>query len=742
MSKRATFLSLQLLLSAALCWALLLLGDAGTRQDSSLEEAPDRKAAPEPPSSRTETATSVLRDHAASGGSDPARAADDLRIRVLDAATGERSTEHAVLVSGISHREGGWSSHSVLRGRPNGAERELRVPRAALAKLPEVSELVVGIEGSFDPPIERKIPVAPWPEEPLELLVPPHGRVGVRVYTEGGELLAAAGRAYVKHLLPGRAIRTLALPIEAGTTEPFVCALDLELEVEAKLGGGREYARRAMRGPRRAGDTKWIELRPPEAAWTATVGVRLVDDTGAALCTRAVSFAWQQRILTQLRPMVRTEIRSQITQDDGRLKLPVEPEQRGAESQLELRVSYLDAERGYLQGSLEIPTPLVPGHRDLGDLVLHPSQVSVEGIVLDAHDQPVRGAWISLREQLSAASESGAYDRGSLSTDAKGRFHLADLAPGRRLRLQARAAGHQPSPIVEASAGDPEIVLRLEAPASVAGSILCPDEFPWEEVRVEVLPAEDRESLVPLHGETRVRRDRSFLVRSAPSGPVSVSFDHPSAGLLARIDGIELRAGATSHDPRLRDVALLRGGRSFALRLVDPRSTTANLPDPEIRAERDGHTIRMERNPGGEHRAWIRPEDESFFLHVPGYRTQRIVWSTSTQTIELEAGMRILLPVVAELAPMHERIDVTFLGRDGFLVAQAAVIDGLAELIVGASGTYRVELTLALRGNLFEGRLPIPLPNPLEIEIDDRPRQELAPVTLAPELLRSLLLPR
>ncbi|MBL8898863.1 MAG: carboxypeptidase regulatory-like domain-containing protein [Planctomycetes bacterium] len=684
---------------------------------------------------------SVVRGDAASTALEASPSADDLRIRVIDEASGERRIEHAVVVAGRKQMNNAYGFHSLLRGTPAGAERELRVPRASVAEVPDLTELLVLIDGCFDPPLDRTIPIVPWPTEPVEILIPPCGRVGVRVYDEKGLLHEGAQKVHVKMEFPGGRQTIRSILVEQGTTTTFVCALHMELELSA-LGVAPEpmFECRA-RGPRRAGETKWIEMRPPEAASSATIGVRLLTDRGEVLRSRAVSFAREHRMQTPTRPIVKTVILSQTSRDDGCIEVAVEPQQRGEESRLELQVSFLDAERGYLRGSLVVPTPLAPGHSELGDLVLQPSEIAIAGVVVDAHDQPVRGAWISLRELHDETARLEGPDRGSLSTDAQGRFSLVDISPQRALLLQARAAGHQPSPIVEARAGDKELVMRLGASASVAGSIRCPESFPWQEVSVAVVRPEASLSLVPTSAHTSVMRDKSFLVSSAPSGVVSLRFDHPAAGLLATIDGIELRAGETSRDPRLQQVPLLLGGRPFSLRLVDARNPLAEIVGAALRAESDARAIPLVLEKR-EHRAWIRLEEEHFTLHVPGYRSRRVAWQRETQTLALDPALRVFVPVEATLAPAHERIEVQLIDPDGVRAAEAPVIDGLAELRVGASGSYRVELELVLRGNLPGGRIRIPLPTPLAIEVDDRPRQELAPVVIAPQLLRALLLPR
>jgi hypothetical protein len=236
-------------------------------------------------------------------------------------------------------------------------------------------------------------------------------------------------------------------------------------------------------------------------------------------------------------------------------------------------------------------------------------------------------------------------------------------------------------------------------------------------------------------------RDKSFRISGAPSGLVSLQFWHPAAGLLATIDRIELRAGETSRDPRLQEVPLLLGGRPFSLRLVDARNPLAEIARAELRAESDARAIPLVLEQR-EHRAWIRLEEEHFSLHVPGYRSRRVAWQKETQTLALDPALRVFVPVEATLSPAHERIEVQLIGPDGVRAAEAPVIDGLAELRVGASGSYRVELELVLRGKFTNDRIKIPLPAPLAIEIDERPRQELAPVVIAPQLLRALLRPR
>ncbi|MBK9386202.1 MAG: carboxypeptidase regulatory-like domain-containing protein [Planctomycetes bacterium] len=670
-----------------------------------------------------------------------ALATDDLRIRVVAEVSGELLPDLAVEVSGRMRHAGGHPDISIYRGTPAGPERELRIARASIGELPQLEKLVIRLDdGCFDPAPELEVPLDPWPREPLLLRVPAHGRVGVLVRERCGALRSMQGKVLVRFERAGGGQGWRQATLADGVSKTFACALDLALHLEVQSKEAPDLPPLEARGPRRVGETKWIEVQPPPAP--AQVRLRLIDDEGAPVSSRAVSLSRRQLIHTRRRPLSQLELLSQVTAADGEVLLSIPAAQCGAESSLELAVSYLHAERGYLHGAIEIPTPLEAGDHDLGELELRPAPVAVAGVVLDPREQPVRGARVAVREPLVDESSSEELELSSVTTDEQGRFRLSDLRPERRIRLQARAAGHRPSPIVEASAGDEALVLRLGAPAIVEGSIVCPDNFPWEEIAVLVQPLTEAERRPALGGSTTVRRNRSFVVRHAPIGEVRIVFSHPVYGELAAIDGVVLAPGELSRDPRLQAVALCIGHRELELRLRDPRNPDLQLESAAVRSELDGAERFLARTRDATWRAWIRPEEHAFHLYVPGYRARRIEAHPHAQEIELDVALRVLLPVEATLPPAVARIDIEAHAESDATTVRAPVIDGLAELEVPTSGRYRLEVALVLRAGANESSVPLALPRAIVAEIADRPHQELAPLVLDEELVRSAFRPR
>ena len=113
---------------------------------------------------------------------------------------------------------------------------------------------------------------------------------------------------------------------------------------------------------------------------------------------------------------------------------------------------------------------------DLGDLVLEPG-ARLAGRVVDLADEPVAGAEVvRLTEIQVSALTTGRRFAGlpaEASSDAEGRFEIADLPPGERLHLLVRRSGYRPSWVdgVEASGTEPLTVV-LSPTSRIQGRVV------------------------------------------------------------------------------------------------------------------------------------------------------------------------------------------------------------------------------------------------------------------------------
>jgi protocatechuate 3,4-dioxygenase beta subunit len=176
--------------------------------------------------------------------------------------------------------------------------------------------------------------------------------------------------------------------------------------------------------------------------------------------------------------------------------------------------------------------PLFPeGSRDVERNIEMTPAESVTGTVLAPDGSPVAGADVA-----EVGDESRIFQRllggGSVAatSDESGAFVLKGVRPGREISIAATHRDYGPSEDARVRAGEP-VALRLAEPLAIKGFVVDEAGAAIAGVRVQATRAMSRSPQAPFDsGSARpsiTDEEGRFLIRNAPLGELTVTFDHP-----------------------------------------------------------------------------------------------------------------------------------------------------------------------------------------------------------------------
>ncbi|MBK9030571.1 MAG: carboxypeptidase regulatory-like domain-containing protein [Myxococcales bacterium] len=204
--------------------------------------------------------------------------------------------------------------------------------------------------------------------------------------------------------------------------------------------------------------------------------------------------------------------------------------------------------------------------------------VAVSGTVVDQGGAPVAGAKVWPRDASSWEFTSG--ERTAVTTDAKGEFAIATVAPG-SYRLAAKDEAHAPgtSPLVTVADDRPTTGVRivLAAAGRLAGTVVDGDGAPAPYATVRVSGTEWSNDMVNRQAAADDRGQ--FVVEGLPRAPVRIRAESEVAA--SKISDVDLAATPDRKDLRL---VLDQAGRIAGI-VVDragapvPEASVSAVPD-------------------------------------------------------------------------------------------------------------------------------------------------------------------
>jgi hypothetical protein len=559
-------------------WAWFTDGDIESRLDSTLHRvSADAEGRAEIP--RPSTSVIVLASAPGWWGMQTLEEDPDPRIEVVLAA--ERQI--AVQVVDASGRPVGGVPVALRSSFWGGAVDRLRARTSAedgIAHLRHVGtvlrsgggqEWLVALAIASPKPVSATIDPVNLPEAPVRLVLPEIGSCVVRLLGEGGEpprepfdvslsaSLPTSGEERARRR-PERDAATLIEVQDGVAVFPFV-ELGVELTAVARRSGGRVAETVRGVGPRRAGEQVELVLRLGRDV--TTLRGRAVDETGSPLADRevhpALQFTGDNQWENEL-GAVRTDAAGSF-QTDVTTRL-------SADEPCEFRLELREARSGATgRGSRPLPLPLPSGSFELGDVVIHELGIVLAGTVVDENGAPAPHAGVAAQTQIVgdwSDYEAGDYWWANGRCDDQGRFELRGRAGGDELSIHANHGDLRSRPLV-VRRGSTDLVLRLERTGSIAGRVVRDSSAPGEVLMVGAQWAQPDEDVEGGMGE--VTADGSFAVRKLMPGTYDITLRDPANwNDIKTIQGVVVRAGETTRDPRL-DPIDLRGSR-FLVRLT------------------------------------------------------------------------------------------------------------------------------------------------------------------------------
>lgn len=633
---------------ALLGWLLLRPGGAPRGARGAEATAAERTEAAAPELAPAPVATEAARQAgpvvtAREDGADvPAaqapRPAPDLRVAVRD-EQGQPLAGLEVL-AGIQRSAGPdreWiSAHTDAQGLA--AFHDLRPREAALAG----GLLRVSLAGLFVPAIALERPVEPWPEEPLELVVPRAGAVEVRVLEASGEPHRAENRVLElrleRELAPGamvwRESARLVAPLEDGVAR--FAPVGLGLRLSARLAGRDEVEPAALEldGPRDPGELVRAELRlaPP----APLVTLRVLTPERAPLASSELSVALLRRAVGG----AIQEGEQRTTDAEGRLSVPV----RGSRSEGETRTLILTHQPGAgpeARGSVELPRELASGTHDLGDVVLAARPLLVSGRVIDAQGRGIQEAVVAL-ESRTEYGESSYWDSFAwCEVQEDGSFASYVEAPADEpLRLAVNSTAHEPFEALEFTPGTAGLEIVLRRGLSLRGSVRVPEGM--SPLAIGVLARGAREID---RREIGVEASGTFELTGLPPGTCDVEFLlRPTAESVLVVPGVRVAEGES--DPRLVDVDLTQLVRRVRLGVRAADGSPASGGWARLLRADDAQQVAFVIE-AGVAELLLPAAGADVEVSVPGHRLLEVLGLVGDREVTLASSFR----VQCELAP-------------------------------------------------------------------------------------------
>ncbi len=680
-----------------------------------------------------------------------------LAVRVLDVARQPAAGVTVGIAGDLSMR--GYSTVRAVTDEQGLA----RFPHAYIGmqgELESTQRLAVVLEELTEQPVGREFDPQRPPTEPIELVLPLGGECEVRVLDRNGELakgpfdvqVATVGEDELdlEEFQPWWGNDVVTRRSVLGGVALFRgVAPGLSLVATVSTTGGlANYSARVPR-IRRAGERVVAEIKL-EGRHRIVGSVLREAGTPLADAALGLRYLWDDDE-GGLEQSYELEVRPH-TDAQGRFSIEVSLGDWGGEDgEGRFDLVQLDPRgEAVARARMELPSERPPGEYDVGVLRMVTIPVFASGVTLDAERRPVGGVRVSVYVYVPdnyGEPEEDLFPAEFALSDSQGRFSLRMPPQHLRARLEARKDELRSERVaVERGASGVELVL---APAGgIAGRV------EWEGlssgVRLHVVPlleADDPGAEPPQW--TPVLADGQFFVRGLQPGRYTVEI-RSSGGSdpLASVNGVEVRRGETTRDPRLDPLALGATARVATLTIVDgsgqPLSEGLNIIG------------RYKNASGGDDYEWIPLQSGRAVVIIPDvapavsvmgteYLTEyierldddRTVVMRRAPTAHFRLTQRVTLPpdITLGVSLEHELGD-----RAGFswdFEQPEFDENGRASVRMRHLGNYKLLLRATLRGEVWKS-MPLDMPA-LELHVRELPAEQTFEVTCPEEPLQVVL---
>jgi hypothetical protein len=315
--------------------------------------------------------------------------------------------------------------------------------------------LWVAVDAPLGAPIRASLTLAELPSKPIDLTLPPTGRLVIDVVDADGQPIESLGSTSVRS--PWNWEKDLP-DVTPGTRWPVVSwhaydrrahydlphvELGLRLVVDSDKDEHSE-AKQVVDGPTKPGETRAVQLVVPPMPATQRLRGRILDEKGDPLAGTTVEVLWN----SDTTRVSRRALGQGTTGSDGRLEVQIDEFAGGRfeeefEPWLEAIVPRADGDGILASGMIALPKTNEIGGGDFGDIRVHPSPRFASGLVVDDAGAPVEGAAIEVsvypRPTGGISGLSGDFTDRMLTatTKADGRFTLWGDPPDGEISISA-----------------------------------------------------------------------------------------------------------------------------------------------------------------------------------------------------------------------------------------------------------------------------------------------------------------
>ncbi len=524
---------------------------------------------------------------------------------------------------------------------------------------PAGATFALALGGVLAEPVRQEFDAAHPPAQPLDLVLPPHGALEVRVFgLDGGPWLEPA---FVQALPPGlpperrggEVAQGLAGPVRAGVATLLPVGLGQPLRVRALRGDGSALGEALCSGPERDGATVTVEIR--EQAGASFLVGRLVHADGTPYRRENMRYELERRSgggSSSQSSRMRTDA-------EGGFRLAIEEPAVAAQEQRLLTFRAGGDRRAGAAARVDRSWTLPPGPTQQGTVPRVQPPLLASGFIVDAAGAPLAGATIRASAQYFYNAENFYWNwDGSMSSPSlpDGSFALYGAVQGERIRLEGSlplywCAGVETVPgatgvqVVMQRAGRVAGTVQLDAGENAGDYMLTLTQGAAED------PQSPRATVI-LEGDGR------FAFESVAPGVCRLDLlPLGSSHVFATLDGLSVVAGEDCADPRLHPFDARGLTRSLRLRAVN----AAGEPVPNFRVREmraDGGEDEFYANQG-EVRVPVRAAASDFLVVAEGFLTVSLPRVTQDQEVRMQPGPRVRITLTGAWSlPAGHRLQV------------------------------------------------------------------------------------
>lgn len=502
-------------------------------------------------------------------------------------------------------------------------------------------------------------------------------------------------------------------------TLPYV-ALGQHFEFEAwRTPHAERFSGRAFSviGPARPGETVAARIQLPEES--PTLRGKIVDDEGRPAADR--SFRIEEDYPN---PWLHTESTGAFTWRPGGNGSDLFEGPRQSLTVTRWETTDVHGTPRGAVGVLDLPVPLPPTELDLGVITLQSPEQVIAGVVVDPEGNPIPNAIVGAPGDLEFANVA------AVTTDAEGRFEMRGTWP-EPLRVEVDKDGWCSMGEASCWSGDRAVELVLHRGGSIKFRL-------QHDPQIGFLPCQ-----ASLHRQGR----EGSVWHSLPDGdftlltPGTYKVSLTSGSLLvAEVDNVIVRSGATTDDPRLNPLDLTGRLRTMAVRL---RHEDGRIPHDLriIGLDDQGETAyRATHRSSGDERftLFLKQETSQVEVVAAGCRSVVLPCDETETSVVLEPGLTVLIatPYLPEgVRAIPSLVSV----RNSVHVSSPEAIAGGWRFQVPSPGRYQLEWTVArtIGTRTEKGRLNPLAPAFLVVE-DRTEEQRFEPEVSADDLARPL----